>query len=86
MLIGINIGLTTGSEGSREQCRAAPAWVYRVFRGTHAMPYTIRARDGAGLITLTRQTLEAAEKKAAELKEMGCFDIEITENVDREAA
>jgi hypothetical protein len=49
------------------------------------MPYLVIARDGAGQLTLTRETLEAAEKKAAELEEMGCFDVEVVEKADHEA-
>jgi hypothetical protein len=48
------------------------------------MPYLVIARDGAGQLTLTRETLEAAEKKAAELEEIGCFNVEVVEKVDRE--
>lgn len=43
------------------------------------MPYFIHARDGAGLVVLRRETREAAEKKAAELREAGCFDVAIVE-------
>ena len=43
------------------------------------MPYFIHARDGAGLVVLRRETREAAEKKAAELREAGCFDVSIVE-------
>jgi len=49
------------------------------------MPYVVIARDGATLLKLTRESQEAAEKKAAELREMGCFDIEIIEKANREA-
>jgi hypothetical protein len=41
------------------------------------MPYFVCARDGAGQVILKRDTREAAEKKAAELREMGCFEVEI---------
>ena len=43
------------------------------------MPYAIHARDGSGLVTLFRETKEAAEKKAAELAHMGCFEVEIVD-------
>jgi hypothetical protein len=45
------------------------------------MPYFVRARDGAG-----QNTQEAAEKKAAELRDMGCFEVEIVEKAFRKAA
>jgi hypothetical protein len=48
--------------------------------------YYVRARDAAGYITLRRDTREAAEKKAAELRELGCFEIEIVEDVQPRAA
>ncbi|WP_407194410.1 hypothetical protein [Bradyrhizobium sp. STM 3566] len=41
------------------------------------MPYFVCARDGAGQIILKRDTREAAEKKAAELRDMGYFEVEI---------
>jgi hypothetical protein len=50
------------------------------------MTYYVRARDAAGYITLRRQTREAAEKKAEELRQSGYFDIEIVEDVQPEAA
>ena len=50
------------------------------------MAFYIRARDAAGYITLRRDTKEAAEKKAEELRELGCFDIEIAEDAQPEAA
>jgi hypothetical protein len=50
------------------------------------MAFYIRARDAAGYITLRRNTKEAAEKKAEELRELGCFDIEIVEDAPPEAA
>jgi hypothetical protein len=50
------------------------------------MAYFVRARDTAGYITLRRDTKEAAEKKAAELRELGCFEIEIFEEAKPEAA
>ena len=49
------------------------------------MPYLVVARDGAGQLMLTRETLEAANKKASELKKMGCFDVKVVEKEDREA-
>jgi hypothetical protein len=50
------------------------------------MTYFVRARDTAGYITLRRDTKEAAEKKAEELRELGCFEIEIIEEAKPEAA
>lgn len=50
------------------------------------MTFYVRARDTAGYITLRRETREAAEKKAEELREMGCFEIEITEETQPSAA
>jgi hypothetical protein len=50
------------------------------------MAYFVRARDTAGYITLRRDTKEAAEKKAEELRELGCFEIEIIEEAKPEAA
>ena len=41
------------------------------------MPYFVCARDGAGQIILKRYTREAADKKAAELRDMGYFEVEI---------
>ena len=37
----------------------------------------IYARDGTSQIILKRDSEDAAEKKASELKEMGWFDVEI---------
>ena len=48
------------------------------------MTYFIYARDGAGLVVLRRDSEEAAQKRAAELKDMGWFDIDITEEDDVE--
>jgi hypothetical protein len=50
------------------------------------MTFYVRARDTAGYITLRRDTKEAAEKKAKELRELGCFEIEIVEEAKPEAA
>lgn len=46
------------------------------------MTYFIYARDGAGLVVLRRDSEEAAQRRAAELKDMGWFDIDITEEDD----
>src|SRR5215207_2669781 len=46
--------------------------------GSH-MTFYIHARDGAGGITLRRETREAAAKKAEELEQMGYFEVEILE-------
>lgn len=46
------------------------------------MTYFIYARDGAGLVVLRRDSEEAAQKRAAELKEMGWFDIDIAKEDD----
>ena len=50
------------------------------------MAFYIRARDASGYITLRRDTKEAAEKKADELREMGCFEVEIVEEAQPSAA
>ena len=50
------------------------------------MPYFVCARDGAGQIILKRDTREAAEKKAAELRDMGCFEVNIVEKAEAKAA
>jgi hypothetical protein len=44
------------------------------------MTYLILARDGTSQIVLKRDSEDAAEKKARELKEMGWFDVEIRED------
>ena len=46
------------------------------------MTFFIYARDGAGVVVLRRDSEEAARRRAAELKEMGWFDIDITEEDD----
>jgi hypothetical protein len=46
------------------------------------MTYFIYARDGVGLVVLRRDSEEAAQKRAAELKDMGWFDIDIAEEED----
>ncbi len=43
------------------------------------MTFFIYARDGVGLVVLRRDSEEAARKRAAELKDMGWFDIDIAE-------
>lgn len=50
------------------------------------MPYFVCARDGAGQIILKRDTREAAEKKAAELRDTGCFEVEIVAKGEEKAA
>ena len=50
------------------------------------MTFLIHARDAAGCITLRRETREAAEKKAEELRQMGCFDVEIVDDEEPKAA
>jgi hypothetical protein len=50
------------------------------------MTFLIHARDAAGRITLRRETREAAEKKAEELRQMGCFDVEIVDEAEPKAA
>ncbi|GLR96759.1 MULTISPECIES: hypothetical protein [Bradyrhizobium] len=50
------------------------------------MPYFVCARDGAGQIILKRDTREAAEKKAADLRDMGYFEVEVVvKDVERAA-
>jgi len=41
------------------------------------MTYFIFARDGTSRIVLKRDTKEAAEKKARELRDLGWFDVKI---------
>lgn len=48
--------------------------------------FHIQARDSAGQITLRRETREAADKKAEELRQIGCFDVEIIEEAQTKAA
>ena len=50
------------------------------------MPYFVCARDGAGQIILKRDTREAAEKKAAELRDIGYFEVEIIAKGEAKAA
>ena len=50
------------------------------------MAYFIYARDGAGLLILKREDLEAAEKKARELKDVGCFEVKIVKEAKAKAA
>jgi hypothetical protein len=50
------------------------------------MTFFIHARDAAGRITLRRDTRDAAAKKADELKDLGYFDIEITEESESKVA
>lgn len=50
------------------------------------MPYFVCARDGAGQIILKRDTMEAAEKKAAELRDIGYFEVEIIAKGEEKAA
>lgn len=50
------------------------------------MSYLIHARDAAGCITLRRDSREAAEKKAEELRAMGYFEVEIVEQSETKAA
>ena len=44
------------------------------------MTYLILARDGTSQIVLKRDSEDAAEKKAAEKKEMGWFEVEVRED------
>jgi hypothetical protein len=41
--------------------------------------FEIHARDGTAMIVLRRNTREAAQKKAEELRDMGWFEVEIVE-------
>jgi hypothetical protein len=49
------------------------------------MTYFIYARDGAGMIILRRDSEEAARQRAAELKDLGWLDVNITKK-DEQAA
>ena len=44
------------------------------------MTYFIHARDGTGHVVLKRDTEEAALKKAAELQELGWFEVAVSES------
>jgi len=48
--------------------------------------FIISARDGAAMIFLRRSTRDSAEKKAAELQDMGYFEVRIIERTASEAA
>ena len=48
--------------------------------------FQIIARDGTAMIVLRRNTREAAQKKAEELRDMGWFEVEIIETPDSKAA
>jgi len=48
--------------------------------------FQILARDGTALIVLRRNTHEAAQKKAEELRDMGWFEVEIVETPQSKAA
>ncbi|MCS3450502.1 hypothetical protein AB7M49_006508 [Bradyrhizobium elkanii] len=50
------------------------------------MTYLILARDGTSQIVLKRDSEDAAEKKARELKEMGWFEVEVREDKTGPAA
>ena len=42
------------------------------------MPFLVKGTDTSGMISLRRDSPEAALKKARELTEDGCWDVEIT--------
>ena len=48
--------------------------------------FEIHARDGTAMIVLRRNTREAAQKKAEELRDMGWFEVEIVELPKSQAA
>jgi hypothetical protein len=48
--------------------------------------FQILARDGTAMIVLRRNTREAAQKKAEELRDMGWFEVEIVETPKSKAA
>ena len=50
------------------------------------MTYFIFDRDGTSRIVLKRDTREAAEKKARELKDLGWFDVQIEQTAASQAA
>lgn len=58
-----------------------PAAIFTLLReiknGGRIMTYFIFARDGTSRIVLKRDTKEAAEKKARELRDLGWFDVKI---------
>ena len=45
------------------------------------MTYSIFARDGTSRIVFTRESREAAERKARELTDLGWFEVQIDEKV-----
>lgn len=47
------------------------------------MTYLIYARDGAGLVILRRDSEEAAQQRAAELKDLGWLEVDITEEEEQ---
>ena len=67
----------------RSQLLEALAVCMQTIQGTM---FFIQARDAAGQITIRRDTREAAEKKVEELRQMGCFEVEIIEEAPSKVA
>jgi hypothetical protein len=49
------------------------------------MTYFIYARDGAGTVVLRRDSEEAAQQRAAELKNLGWLEVDIAEQEEQAA-
>jgi hypothetical protein len=50
------------------------------------MTYFIYARDGAGMVVLQRDSEEAAQQRAAELKELGWLEVNIAKKDEHVAS
>jgi hypothetical protein len=50
------------------------------------MTFTIKATDTSGIVSLHRDTAMAARKKAKELMDEGCWNVEITDPQGRSHA
>jgi hypothetical protein len=47
-------------------------------KGRAAVPYQVKGTDTSGSVSLRRESVAASLKKAAELINDGCWDVEIT--------
>jgi hypothetical protein len=50
------------------------------------MTFFIYARDGTGVVVLRRDSEEAARQRAAELKDLGWLEVDITEEEEGAAS
>jgi NAD(P)-dependent dehydrogenase (short-subunit alcohol dehydrogenase family) len=50
------------------------------------MIYFIYARDGAGVVVLRRDSEHAAQQRAAELKDLGWLEVDVTEEEEQAAS